>query len=172
MTKLIIQIPCFNEAETLPATLADLPNQVPGFDQIEVLVIDDGSSDNTAAVAREQGVDHLLVLPRNTGLANAFSVGLQHALGLGADVVVNTDGDNQYPGRYIPDLVQPILAGEAEMVVGDRQIGTIQHFSATKRLLQRIGSWVVRWASSTDVPDTTSGFRAFSRESGHSELYG
>jgi glycosyltransferase involved in cell wall biosynthesis len=164
MTKLIIQIPCFNEAETLPATLDDLPREVAGFDQVEVLVIDDGSTDGTAAVAREHGVDHVLVLPRNTGLANAFAVGLQRALELGADAILNTDGDHQYPGRYVHDLVRPIIDGNADMVIGDRQIETIKHFSPLKKLLQRLGSWVVRWASGTDIPDTTSGFRAFSRE--------
>jgi glycosyltransferase involved in cell wall biosynthesis len=162
--KLIIQIPCFNEAQTLPSTLRDLPRELPGFDKIEVLVIDDGSSDGTSAVARQNGVDHLVILPRNTGLANAFAVGIQHALELGADIILNTDGDHQYPGHFMKDLVQPIVDGKAEMVIGDRQIETIQHFSPIKKLLQRLGSWVVRWASGTDVPDTTSGFRAFSRE--------
>ena len=164
MTKLIIQIPCFNEAETLPATLDDLPRVVKGFDQVEVLVIDDGSTDGTSAVARQHGVDHVHTLPRNTGLANAFAVGFQRALELGADAILNTDGDHQYPGRYVHDLVRPIVEGNADMVIGDRQIETITHFSPLKRLLQRLGSWVVRWASGTDIPDTTSGFRAFSRE--------
>jgi len=164
MTKLIIQIPCFNEAETLPATLEDLPTEVLGCDQVEVLVIDDGSTDGTSVVAHDSDVDHVMILPRNTGLANAFAVGLQRALELGADVIVNTDGDHQYPGRFVQDIVQPIIEGKADMVIGDRQIEQIEHFTGPKKVLQRLGSWVVRWASGTDVPDTTSGFRAFSRE--------
>lgn len=162
--KLIIQIPCFNEAETLPLTISDLPRQVPGFDEVEILVIDDGSTDGTAAVAREHGADHILQLRHNRGLAYAFNAGLERALILGADVIVNTDGDNQYRGEGITDLVCPILEGRAEMVVGDRRVDTIQHFSWTKKLLQKMGSWVVRWASGTDIPDSTSGFRAFSRD--------
>ncbi len=162
--KLIIQIPCFNEEQTLPLTLADLPREVPGFDTVEWLVIDDGSSDRTIAVARENGVDHIVKLTNNKGLAAGFQAGLDAALKLGADVVVNTDADNQYDGRDIPKLVAPIVAGEADMVVGDRQVETIEHFSPLKKLLQKLGSWVVRQASSTDVPDTTSGFRAYNRE--------
>jgi glycosyltransferase involved in cell wall biosynthesis len=162
--KLIIQIPCFNEEQTLPLTLADLPREVPGFDAVEWLVIDDGSSDGTIGVARANGVDHIVKLTNNKGLAAGFQAGLDAALKLGADVVVNTDADNQYDGRDIPKLVAPIVAGEADMVVGDRQVETIEHFSPLKKLLQKLGSWVVRQASSTDVPDTTSGFRAYNRE--------
>jgi glycosyltransferase involved in cell wall biosynthesis len=162
--KLIIQIPCFNEAETLPATIADLPRQVPGFSVVEILVIDGGSTDNTVEVARKHGADHILQLSQNRGLAYAFSKGLEVALNLGADVIVNTDGDNQYRGEGVLDLVQPIVDGRAEMVVGDRRVETIKHFSRTKKILQKIGSWVVRWASGTDIPDSTSGFRAFSRD--------
>jgi glycosyltransferase involved in cell wall biosynthesis len=162
--KLIIQIPCFNEAETLPSTIADLPRQVPGFDEVEFLVIDDGSTDNTAEVARKHGVDHIIRLSQNRGLAYAFNKGLETALNLGADVIVNTDGDNQYRGECVLDLVQPIIDGRAEIVVGDRRVGAIKHFSRTKKLLQKIGSWVVRWASGTDIPDSTSGLRAFSRD--------
>ena len=162
--KLIIQVPCFNEAETLPLTIADLPRQVPGFDLVEFLVVDDGSTDATSEVAGKSGVHHIYKLPRNRGLAYAFAFGLEQALKLGADVIVNTDGDNQYKGEYVSDLVRPILEGRADMVVGDRQIETIKHFSAVKKLLQKFGSWVVRWTSGTGVPDATSGFRAFSRE--------
>src|SRR6476469_5808546 len=162
--KLIIQIPCFNEAEQLPLTLSELPRRLDGFDVVEWLVIDDGSSDATIAVAREHGVDHLVRLTNNKGLATAFQAGIDTALKLGADVIVNTDADNQYRGADVARLVAPILAGEADMVVGDREVGGIEHFSALKKLLQRLGSWVVRQASSTSVPDTTSGFRAYNRE--------
>ncbi|MGZ8632723.1 MAG: glycosyltransferase family 2 protein, partial [Solirubrobacteraceae bacterium] len=157
--KLIIQIPCLDEEATLPATLADLPREVPGFDVVEWLVIDDGSTDRTIEVAREHGVDHIVRLTNNKGLAAGFQAGLDAALKLGADVVVNTDADNQYSGHDIPKLVEPIIAGRADMVVGDRETDSIAHFSPMKKRLQRLGSWVVRQASDTDVPDTTSGFR-------------
>jgi glycosyltransferase involved in cell wall biosynthesis len=162
--KLIIQIPCLNEEETLPVTLRDLPREVAGFDAVEWLVIDDGSTDRTVEVARDLGVDHIVRLTNNKGLANGFQAGLDACLKLGADVIVNTDADNQYEGRDIPKLVAPIIAGDADMVVGDRQVMTIEHFSPAKKLLQRLGSWVVRQASQTTVPDTTSGFRAYNRE--------
>jgi glycosyltransferase involved in cell wall biosynthesis len=162
--KLIIQVPCLNEEETLPRALEELPRRVPGFDEVEWLVIDDGSTDRTAEVARASGVDHLVRLTNNKGLAAAFQAGLDAALKLGADVIVNTDADNQYPAGDIPRLVEPILAGRADMVVGDRQMRSVAHFSPAKRLLQRLGSWVVRRASGTSVPDTTSGFRAYNRE--------
>jgi glycosyltransferase involved in cell wall biosynthesis len=162
--KLIIQIPCLNEEGALPRVLAQLPREVDGFDGVEWLVIDDGSTDRTAEVARSNGVDHLVRLTNNKGLAAAFQAGLDAALKLGADVIVNTDADNQYRAADIPKLVAPILARRADMVVGNRQVHEIEHFSATKKLLQRLGSWVVRRASGTDVPDTTSGFRAYNRE--------
>jgi len=162
--KLIIQIPCFNEADTLPLTLADLPRQLEGFDAIEVLVIDDGSVDGTSEIARQLGVDHVVKVPQNRGLAHAFGLGIQTALELGADVIVNTDGDNQYPGGEIQRLVEPILTGAADMVIGDRQVMKVKHFSATKKVLQRAGSSVVQWAAGTRVPDATSGFRALSKE--------
>ena len=162
--KLIIQIPCFKEEQTLPATLADLPRQVAGFDEVEWLVIDDGSPDRTVEVAKAHGVDHIVRLTNNKGLAYAFQAGLDACLKLGADVIVNTDGDNQYNGHDIPKLVAPVLAGDADMVVGDREVMTIEHFSPLKKTLQRFGSWVVRQASETTVPDTTSGFRAYNRE--------
>ncbi|MGB2711257.1 MAG: glycosyltransferase family 2 protein [Conexibacter sp.] len=162
--KLIIQIPCYDEERTLPLTLADLPREVAGFDAVEWLVIDDGSSDRTIEVARAHGVDHIVKLTNNKGLAAGFQAGIDAALKLGADVIVNTDADNQYDGRDIPKLVAPIVAGEADMVVGDRQTDTIEHFSPLKKALQKLGSWVVRQASSTEVPDTTSGFRAYNRE--------
>ena len=141
--KLIIQIPCLNEEEALPVTLRDLPRDVPGFDVVEWLIIDDGSTDRTIEVARENGVDHIVRLTNNKGLANGFQAGLDAALKLGADVIVNTDADNQYDGRDIPKLVAPIVAGDADMVVGDRQVMTIEHFSPAKKSLQRLGSWVV-----------------------------
>ena len=162
--KLIIQIPCLNEEETLPVTLADLPREVHGFESVEWLIIDDGSTDRTIEVARENGVDHIVRLTNNKGLASGFQAGLDAALKLGADVIVNTDADNQYYGPDVARLVAPIVAGEADMVVGDREVQTIEHFSAPKKLLQRLGSWVVRQASQTTIPDTTSGFRAYNRE--------
>jgi glycosyltransferase involved in cell wall biosynthesis len=162
--KLIIQIPCFNEAEQLPATLADLPREVPGVDQVEWLIIDDGSTDATVEVARANGVDHVVRLTNNKGLAAGFQAGLDACLKLGADVIVNTDADNQYFGGDIPKLVEPILAGRADMVVGDRETDKIEHFSPLKKRLQRLGSAVVRRASGTTIPDTTSGFRAYNRE--------
>jgi glycosyltransferase involved in cell wall biosynthesis len=162
--KLIIQIPCLNEEATLPETLADLPRELPQIDAVEWLVIDDGSSDRTVEVAREHGVDHIVRLPNHKGLAAAFQAGLDACLKLGADVIVNTDADNQYAASDIPRLLAPILAGEADMVVGDRQVSGIDHFSGAKKALQRLGSWVVRRASATRVPDTTSGFRAYNRE--------
>ncbi len=162
--KLIIQIPCFNEADTLPDTLAGLPAEIPGIDCIETLVVDDGSTDETAVTAQRFGVTHLIRHPRNLGLAQAFQTGLNAALRLGADVIVNTDADNQYPGHYIPELVAPILQQQADIVVGDRQIAQIPHFSPLKKALQNLGSWTVRTVSSTDVPDTVSGFRAYSRD--------
>jgi glycosyltransferase involved in cell wall biosynthesis len=162
--KLIIQIPCFNEEQTLPLVLADLPRRLEGFDSVEWLIIDDGSTDATVDVARAGGVHHIVRLTNNKGLAAGFQAGLDACLKLGADVIVNTDGDNQYNGRDIPKLVAPIVAGKADMVVGDREVHTIEHFSPLKVTLQRLGSWVVRQASSTAVPDTTSGFRAYNRE--------
>lgn len=162
--KLIVQIPCYNEEETLPQTVGDIPRSIPGIDQVEILVVDDGSSDRTIAVAKELGVDHILSNRRNMGLARTFRRGLDHALKLGADIVVNTDGDNQYCGADIALLVQPILEGRADVVVGDRQTHTIAHFSGGKKLLQRLGSTVVRSLSGVDVPDAVSGFRAISRE--------
>ncbi|HUE47029.1 MAG TPA: glycosyltransferase family 2 protein, partial [Aestuariivirgaceae bacterium] len=162
--KLIIQIPCLNEAETLPLALAELPRRVEGFDSVEWLVIDDGSSDGTADVARAHGVDHVVRLPVNRGLARAFMAGLEASLEAGADVIVNTDADNQYRASCIPALVEPILAGRAQMVVGARPIADIPTFSPLKKLLQRLGSWTVRVASGTTIPDAPSGFRAYHRE--------
>jgi glycosyltransferase involved in cell wall biosynthesis len=162
--KLIIQIPCFNEEATLPATLADLPREVEGIETVEWLIIDDGPTDRTVEVARENGVDHVVRLTNNKGLAAGFQAGLDASLKLGADIIVNTDADNQYFGGDVPKLVEPILAGDADMVIGNRQTDTIEHFSPLKKRLQRLGSAVVRRASGTDVPDTTSGFRAYNRE--------
>lgn len=162
--KLIIQIPCYNEEDTLPITLRDLPRQIDGIDEIEVLVIDDGSTDKTVEVARRENVDHIVRLTNNKGLAEVFMAGLDACLRLGADIIVNTDGDNQYNAADIPALIKPILLGQADMVVGDRQIDRVAYFSPLKKLLQQLGSWVVRNVSGTSVPDTTSGFRAFSRE--------
>ncbi len=164
--KLIIQIPALNEEAVLPVTLGELPRQVPGFDSVEWLLVDDGSSDRTVDVAREHGVDHIVRLTTNRGLAAAFQAGLDASLKLGADVIVNTDADNQYRATDIPALVEPIVEGRADMVVGNREVTRIEHFSRVKKVLQRIGSWVVRRASGTDVPDATSGFRAYNREAG------
>jgi glycosyltransferase involved in cell wall biosynthesis len=161
--KLIIQIPCYNEEAHLAETIQALPRQVPGFDEVEILVIDDGSTDRTSEVAASAGATYLLRFPVNLGLARAFSAGLDTALKLGADVIVNTDADNQYPGDAVPALVAPILRGEAEMVIGDRAPHRLAHFGIAKRFLQAAGSWVVRQLSGTQVPDATSGFRAFSR---------
>ena len=164
MTKLIIQIPCLNEAATLPATLADLPRTIPGVDVIETLVIDDGSTDGTADVARAHGVTHVIRFRRHKGLAAAFVAGIDGCLRHGADLIVNTDADNQYAGRDIAKLVAPLVAGEADIMIGDRNIRDLQHMSWHKKLLQRVGSWAVRQVSGTKVPDTTSGFRAYTRE--------
>jgi glycosyltransferase involved in cell wall biosynthesis len=164
LKKLIIQIPCLNEASTLPATLADLPRSVPGIDVVEVVVVDDGSRDGTADVAQRCGVDHVVRLRRNKGLAAAFMTGIDASLKAGADYIVNTDADNQYSARDIPRLLAPLLSGEADIVIGDRNIAELQHMSWRKRQLQRLGSWVVRQVSNTTVPDTTSGFRAYTRE--------
>ncbi len=162
--RLVIQIPCFNEAETLPATMADLPRSVSGFDEVLWLVVDDGSSDQTSEIAKVCGADAVVQLTQNKGLAVAFQVGLDASLRLGADVIVNTDADNQYSANNIPDLVEPIIKGDADLVVGSRDITNHEEFSALKKVLQKIGSWVVRQASATEVSDVTSGFRAYSKE--------
>ncbi|MGR8981490.1 MAG: glycosyltransferase family 2 protein [Gammaproteobacteria bacterium] len=161
--KLIIQIPCYNEAGTLAFALSALPRKVPGFDIVEWLIIDDGSEDDTVRIARENGVDHVVRHTRNQGLAKGFMTGLDACLRLGADVIVNTDADNQYNADDIPALTLPILEHKADIVVGARPIDTIEHFSPVKKLLQKLGSWVVRVASKTDIPDAPSGFRAMSR---------
>lgn len=162
--KLIIQIPCYNEAKVLPDTLRLIPRTLDGFDQVEILVIDDGSQDETAEVARLSGADHVIRLPHHAGLAGAFSAGLNASLCLGADVIVNTDADNQYEAQDIPLLLAPILKGEAELVVGDRGVATLQAFSPLKRKLQTIGSHIVSQAAGLSIPDATSGFRAMTRE--------
>ena len=162
--KLIIQIPCLNEENTLPQTLKDLPDKIEGVDTIEILVIDDGSTDKTVEVAKNLGVHHILQFTNNKGLAKAFISGINQSLKLGADIIVNTDADNQYFGGDIAKLVQPILNKDADIVVGDRQVETIRHFSPIKIFLQKFGSWVVRQLSGTQIPDATSGFRAYSKD--------
>ena len=162
--KLVVQIPCYNEEETLPATIADIPREVPGIDRVEILVIDDGSADHTSEVARACGADHVIRFPANRGLGHAFKAGFDTALRLGADIIINTDGDNQYYGGDIDKLVAPILEGRAHLVIGDRQTGDIAHFSFLKRYLQGFGSRVVSRLAGIAVPDVASGFRAFSRE--------
>ncbi|MEW5871895.1 MAG: glycosyltransferase family 2 protein [Chloroflexota bacterium] len=162
--KLLIQIPCYNEAQTLPITLQALPRQLDGINTIEYLIIDDGSHDETAQVARQAGAHHLVRLPRHMGLAAGFVAGLEACLKHGADIIVNTDADNQYNAEDIQKLIDPILQGQAEIVIGDRGVASLPTFSPTKRILQRFGSWVVAQASGFEIPDATSGFRSFSRE--------
>jgi len=162
--KLIIQIPCYNEARSLPQTLREIPHQLAGIDQVEILVVDDGSQDGSAAVAREAGADHVICLPNHTGLAAAFTTGLDACLHLGADIILNTDADNQYDPQEIPALLQPVLEGRAEMVIGDRQVATLAEFSPLKRLLQSLGSRVVSLAAGFPIPDAASGFRVLNRE--------
>lgn len=162
MTKLIIQIPAYNEEATLEVALNALPKVLDGIDVIETLVIDDGSKDNTVEVAKKNGVNHIISLERNLGLAKAFMAGIKASVSLGADIIVNTDADNQYDARYIKDLIKPILENKADIVIGARPISKIKHFSLVKKILQKIGSWVVRLFSSTDVEDAPSGFRAMS----------
>ncbi len=162
--KLIVQIPALNERDTIARVIADIPRSMPGISCVEVLIVDDGSTDDTVAVALRAGANHVVRHTANKGLATAYQTGVDTALRLGADIIVNTDADNQYPGDEIPRLVAPIVAGTADIVIGDRQVQSIEHFSLLKRTLQKVGSSVVRWASETNVPDTVSGFRALSRE--------
>ena len=162
--KLIVQIPCLNEEETLPLTVRDIPRKIKGIDTVEILIVDDGSTDRTSEVAKEIGVDHIVRNINNKGLAASFRIGLDACLRLGADIIVNTDGDNQYNGKDIPKLVAPILSGKAEIVIGDRQTSKIPHFDFYKRTLQKFGSAIVRILSGSKVPDAVSGFRAFSRD--------
>jgi len=162
--KLIVQIPCLNEEDTLPATLRDIPRQIVGIDSVEILVIDDGCTDRTVEIAREMGVEHVLSFSGNRGLGHAFAAGIDRCLALGADIIVNTDGDNQYCGADIPKLVEPILLRRAEIVIGDREPDKIAHFSLFKRKMQKLGSTVVSSLAGIDVPDVASGFRAYSRE--------
>ncbi len=162
--KLIIQIPCYNEEKTLPVALRELPRKLPGVDTVEWLIIDDGSHDNTVEVAKKHGVDHVVRFKKNRGLAEGFKAGIDACVALGADIIVNTDADNQYHAGDIPKLIQPILDGKADIVIGARPISQIKHFSIVKKLLQKLGSYVVRRLSATDIPDAPSGFRAFSRD--------
>lgn len=162
--KVVVQVPCYNEEKTLHLVLESIPKKIKGVDQVEVLIIDDGSQDKTIEVAKKHGVKHFVRHKKNMGLARSFHDGVNYALGIGADIVVNTDGDNQYPQNRIGDLVQPILEGKAEIVIGDRQTSKIAHFSGFKKLMQRFGSWVVNRAAGTDLPDAASGFRAYSKE--------
>ena len=162
--KLIVQIPCFNEEKTLASTVETIPRQIKGIDKVEILIIDDGSTDNTVSVAKTIGVDHIVKNIKNMGLATTFFVGINASLKLGADIIVNTDGDNQYQGQDIPKLIAPILKGEADIVIGDRNTDNLRHFSGPKRKLEKLGSFIVRVLSDTNVIDAVSGFRAFSRE--------
>ena len=162
--RLFVQIPCLNEEQTLPLVIAGIPKEIPGIDEIHILVVDDGSSDRTVEVARSLGVEHFVFHTRNMGLARSFRDGVDYAMQHGADIVVNTDGDNQYPQERIADLVQPLLRGEADIAIGDRQTKTIEHFSGFKKIMQSVGSSVVNFAAETDLPDAASGFRAYSRE--------
>ncbi len=163
--KLVVQVPCLNEEQTLPLVLSSIPKKIKGIDEIVVVIIDDGSTDKTVEVAKKHGVTHVVRHKQRMGLARSFHDGVNYALSIGADIVVNTDGDNQYPQARIGDLVQPILNNEAEIVIGDRQTHTIEHFSPFKKFMQRFGSWVVNKAAGTALPDAASGFRAYSRES-------
>jgi glycosyltransferase involved in cell wall biosynthesis len=162
--KLMVQIPAFNEEATIAVVIAQIPRQLSGIDRVEILVVDDGSVDRTVEIAREAGADHVISLNHNRGLAFAFQAGIDTCLLLGADIIINTDADDQYPGEQVPALLQPILDRQADLVIGDRQVDQVKHFSIQKRLLERLGSWIVRGASGTSVPDAPSGFRAYSRE--------
>lgn len=162
--KVFVQVPCLNEEKTLPLVLKSIPKKIPGVDELEILIIDDGSSDKTVEIAKKHGVKHFVHHARNRGLARSFRDGVEYALSHGADIVVNTDGDNQYPQNRIGDLVRPIIAGQADIVIADRQTHKIEHFSAFKKFLQKIGTWVVNKAADTDVADAPSGFRAYSRQ--------
>lgn len=162
--KLVVQIPCYNEETTLPMVVESIPRKIKNVDSVEIMIIDDGSQDRTVEIAKELGVDHIIQHKQNKGLATTFAEGVRAALDLGADIIVNTDGDNQYPQERIPDLIQPILDGTHDIVVADRQTGKIAHFGLLKKLLQKMGSWVVNKAAGTNIPDAASGFRAYSRE--------
>src|SRR3989338_7198955 len=163
--KVIVQVPCLNEEKTLPLVLKSIPKKIASVDEVVVLIIDDGSTDKTVEVAKNLGVKHFVIHPGKQGLARSFRDGVNYALELGADIVVNTDGDNQYPQERIPDLVKPIIEGEADIVIADRQTAKIAHFSPAKKILQRFGSYVVNKAGGTNMPDAASGFRAYSKKS-------